>query len=108
MTAARDELLALGATLRKVLGADAPGSGPDRSVRKYHGLDISSWALFIDKMRLRRETWRAGQVYWRPGKGDPLRPLEAADREKLHPLLRIARRGPGRPGGYRGRPPRAR
>jgi fatty-acyl-CoA synthase len=32
-------------------------------------------SMKIDKMRLRREAWRAGQVFWRPGKGDPLRAL---------------------------------
>jgi hypothetical protein len=32
----------------------------------------------IDKMRLRREAWRAGQVFWRPGKGEPLRLLHEA------------------------------
>jgi fatty-acyl-CoA synthase len=32
-------------------------------------------SMKIDKMRLRRETWRAEQVFWRPGKGEPLRLL---------------------------------
>jgi fatty-acyl-CoA synthase len=44
-------------------------------------------SMKIDKMRLRREAWRAGQVFWRSGKGAPLRPLGQADREKLDPLL---------------------
>jgi len=32
-------------------------------------------SMKIDKMRLRREAWRTGQVFWRPGKGEPLRLL---------------------------------
>jgi len=44
-------------------------------------------SMKIDKMRLRREAWRAEQVYWRPGKSTALRPVTAADREHLDPLL---------------------
>jgi fatty-acyl-CoA synthase len=41
----------------------------------------------IDKQRLRREAWQIGTVYWRPGKGQPLRVLDAADRDRLESLL---------------------
>jgi fatty-acyl-CoA synthase len=37
------------------------------------------------KRKLRRERWDAPtDVYWRPAKGDALRPLSDADREELH------------------------
>ena len=42
----------------------------------------------IDKTRLRREAWLAGDVVWRPGKGEDLRPLTAEDRQRLQALLR--------------------
>ncbi|WP_275078510.1 hypothetical protein [Parafrankia soli] len=41
----------------------------------------------IDKMRLRREAWRADGVLWRPAKGEALRLLDDADRTRLDPLL---------------------
>jgi fatty-acyl-CoA synthase len=45
-------------------------------------------SMKIDKMRLRREAWRAPEpVFWRPAKGEVLRPLEPADRTRLDPLL---------------------
>ncbi len=44
-------------------------------------------SMKIDKQRLRREAWRAGEVYWRPAKGEPLRSLDDADRARLEPLL---------------------
>ena len=44
-------------------------------------------SMKIDKQRLRRDAWRAEPVFWRPGKGEPLRPLDAADRTRLEPLL---------------------
>jgi fatty-acyl-CoA synthase len=36
---------------------------------------------------LRREAWRADDVYWRPGKGEPLRVLDDDERARLDPLL---------------------
>jgi fatty-acyl-CoA synthase len=44
-------------------------------------------SMKVDKRRLRDEAWRAGPVYWRPAKGDTLRPLSEADRAALDPLL---------------------
>jgi len=44
-------------------------------------------SMKIDKQRLRREAWRPHPVFWRPGKGEPLRPLEDSDRARLDPLL---------------------
>ncbi|MBL7500115.1 AMP-binding protein [Frankia sp. CNm7] len=44
-------------------------------------------SMKIDKMRLRREAWRPDGVVWRPAKGEPLRPLDEADRTRLEPLL---------------------
>jgi len=46
-------------------------------------------SMKIDKQRLRLEAWRAESVFWRPGKGEPLRPLRAADRTRLDPLLPV-------------------
>jgi fatty-acyl-CoA synthase len=40
-------------------------------------------SMKIDKMRLRREAWRAPGVYWRSARDAPLRPLEADDAERL-------------------------
>jgi fatty-acyl-CoA synthase len=45
-------------------------------------------SMKIDKTTLRREAWTSGVVYWRPAKGEGLRPLEAADRRRLDPLLK--------------------
>jgi len=36
---------------------------------------------------LRAEAWRDGQVYWRPTRGEGLRPLTDDDRRALAPLL---------------------
>jgi acyl-CoA synthetase (AMP-forming)/AMP-acid ligase II len=44
-------------------------------------------SMKVDKQRLRREAWRADDIYWRPGKGDTLRVLDDADRARLDPLL---------------------
>ncbi len=40
-------------------------------------------SLKVDKTRLRAEAWRPEPVYWRPGRGEPLRLLTAADRQGL-------------------------
>jgi fatty-acyl-CoA synthase len=44
-------------------------------------------SMKIDKTRLRAEAWRDGQVYWRPTRGEGLRPLTDDDRRALAPLL---------------------
>jgi fatty-acyl-CoA synthase len=44
-------------------------------------------SMKIDKMRLRREAWQEGRVYWRPAKNDGLRLLEESDRATLALLL---------------------
>jgi fatty-acyl-CoA synthase len=44
-------------------------------------------SMKVDKMALRRAAWTEGEVFWRPAKGEPLRPLTAADRGRLDPLL---------------------
>jgi len=44
-------------------------------------------SMKIDKQRLRREAWRVEPAFWRPGKGEQLRLLTPADRERLAPLL---------------------
>jgi fatty-acyl-CoA synthase len=44
-------------------------------------------SMKIDKTRLRREAWRAGDVYWRPGRGEALRSMTDAERAGLEPLL---------------------
>ena len=44
-------------------------------------------SMKVDKQRLRREAWRAGNVYWRQRRDDGLRPLGDPDRERLEPLL---------------------
>ena len=45
-------------------------------------------SMKIDKQRLRREAWRVGSVFWRPGRDDGLRGVEETDRRRLDPLLR--------------------
>ena len=45
-------------------------------------------SMKIDKTTLRREAWTAGDVYWRPARGEGLRPLSPADRRRLDPLLK--------------------
>ena len=44
-------------------------------------------SMKVDKRRLRREAWRTEPVFWRPARGDRLRPLDDADRARLDPLL---------------------
>ncbi|HZQ59428.1 MAG TPA: AMP-binding protein [Acidimicrobiales bacterium] len=44
-------------------------------------------SMKLDKTRLRREAWRTGDIYWRPARGEPLRPLDDRDRARLEPLL---------------------
>jgi len=44
-------------------------------------------SMKVDKRRLRREAWRAEPVFWRPARGERLRPLDDADRARLDPLL---------------------
>jgi fatty-acyl-CoA synthase len=41
----------------------------------------------IDKQALRRDAWRGDAVYWRPRRGEPLRPLTTEDRRSLDRLL---------------------
>ncbi len=45
-------------------------------------------SMKIDKTTLRREAWTGGEVYWRPAKGERLRPLRDADRRRLDALLK--------------------
>ena len=45
-------------------------------------------SMKIDKTTLRRAAWAADDVYWRPAKGESLRPLGMADRGRLDPLLK--------------------
>jgi fatty-acyl-CoA synthase len=51
-------------------------------------------SMKIDKTTLRREAWRAGDVYWRPTRGSGLGQLTDDDRAALEPLLE-ARQRPG-------------
>jgi fatty-acyl-CoA synthase len=44
-------------------------------------------SMKVDKAALRRDAWRAPEVYWRPTRGEPLRPLTDGDRGVLEPLL---------------------
>ncbi len=44
-------------------------------------------SMKLDKTRLRREAWRAPGVWWRPARGEPLRPVTRADAESLAHLL---------------------
>ena len=48
-------------------------------------------SMKIDKQRLRTEAWQAGDVYWRPARGGPLRHLTPDDRPTLDPLLATPR-----------------
>ena len=45
-------------------------------------------SMKLDKTRLRREAWLEPGTFWRPARGEPLRPLATADRERLAHLLR--------------------
>lgn len=44
-------------------------------------------SMKIDKQRLRREAWTAAGVFWRPGRDEPLREVDASARRQLDPLL---------------------
>ena len=44
-------------------------------------------SMKLDKTSLREEAWRAPDVWWRPGRGERLRPLTAADAEAMAHLL---------------------
>ena len=44
-------------------------------------------SMKIDKQRLRREAWRADQVFWRRNRDQGLRPVDESERERLDPLL---------------------
>jgi fatty-acyl-CoA synthase len=48
-------------------------------------------SMKVDKQRLRRDAWQVDAVWWRPAKGEGLRPLGAPDRTRLDPLLDGAR-----------------
>ena len=41
----------------------------------------------IDKTRLRREGWRAPGVWWRPARGERLRPISETDIAAMEDLL---------------------
>jgi fatty-acyl-CoA synthase len=45
-------------------------------------------SMKIDKTRLRRDGWAAPGVWWRPARGEPLRPFTPADLESLVHLRR--------------------
>lgn len=45
-------------------------------------------SMKIDKQRLRREAWRVGPVFWRPGRDEGLREVDESQRTRLDPLLR--------------------
>ncbi len=44
-------------------------------------------SMKVDKQRLRRDAWKAERVFWRPAKGESLRPLDDASGARLDPLL---------------------
>lgn len=44
-------------------------------------------SMKIDKQRLRYESWRVDQVFWRPGRKEPLREVDELARQRLDPLL---------------------
>jgi fatty-acyl-CoA synthase len=44
-------------------------------------------SMKLDKARLRREAWNGPGVWWRPARGEPLRPLTPADVAALRHLL---------------------
>lgn len=69
--------------------ADQPDLGPKwlpAFIRVTHELPKLA-SMKVDKQRLRREAWCGEPVYWRPAKGETLRPMSAADRTGLEPLL---------------------
>jgi fatty-acyl-CoA synthase len=51
-------------------------------------------SMKLDKTRLRGEAWRASDVFWRPARGETLRPLTDDDRANLEPLLDTTRGTP--------------
>jgi fatty-acyl-CoA synthase len=44
-------------------------------------------SMKVDKTALRRQAWLAGDVYWRPSRGEALRLLTEGERAALEPLL---------------------
>jgi fatty-acyl-CoA synthase len=44
-------------------------------------------SMKIDKRTLRREAWRAGDVYWRPRRDEGLRLMTEEEGARLEPLL---------------------
>jgi fatty-acyl-CoA synthase len=44
-------------------------------------------SMKVNKIRLRQDAWKVAPLYWRPGRGEPLRALDDAAREKLAHLL---------------------
>jgi fatty-acyl-CoA synthase len=44
-------------------------------------------SMKLDKTRLRGEAWRTPGIFWRPARGEALRPLTDDDRANLAPLL---------------------
>jgi len=44
-------------------------------------------SMKVDKRRLRQEAWRAEPLFWRPARGERLRPLDDADRARLDRLI---------------------
>jgi fatty-acyl-CoA synthase len=44
-------------------------------------------SMKVNKIRLRADAWQVAPVYWRPGKGEPLRALDDDARDKLAHLL---------------------
>jgi fatty-acyl-CoA synthase len=60
-------------------------------------------SLKVDKTRLRAEAWNAANVYWRPNRNEPLRPLTATERASMGDTLdrvladRPPRQGAGEP-----------
>jgi fatty-acyl-CoA synthase len=44
-------------------------------------------SMKVNKKALRADAWRAGDVFWRPGRKESLRALTAEDRMSLDPLL---------------------
>jgi fatty-acyl-CoA synthase len=44
-------------------------------------------SMKIDKQRLRRDAWEHEDVWWRPGRGSSLVPLQDSDRDRLRHLL---------------------
>ena len=44
-------------------------------------------SMKIDKTRLRREAWQSSDVWWRPARGESLRPMAASEVEASAHLL---------------------